>query len=90
MENQDLINKYHQIFVDIYGEYALEVERWIAYSMTGDTCFNSNFLFNLKQSAANGKSIISHMYQKVLPLYCDEIGPDTFNYKNKNNHKSLF
>ena len=90
IKNQDLINKYHQIYIDIYGEYALEVERWIAYSMTGDTFFNTNFLCNLGQSVANGKSTISHMYQKVLPIYWDEIGPNTFNYKNKNNHKSLF
>ena len=66
IENQDLINKYHQIYVDICGEYAEEVDRWIAYSMTGDTFFNTNFLFNLGQSAANGKSTISYMYQKVL------------------------
>ena len=58
--------------------------------MSGDTFFNTNFLFNLGQSAANGKSTISHMYQKVLPTYSDEIGPDTFNFKNKNNYKSLF
>ena len=32
-----MLNKYHQIYVDIYGDYANEVERWIAYSMTGDT-----------------------------------------------------
>ena len=67
-ENQDLINKYHQIYVDIYGDYAKEVERWIAYSMSGDTFFNTNFLFNLGQFAANGKSTILHMYQKVLPI----------------------
>ena len=66
VENQNLINKYHQIYVNVYGDYAEDVERWIAYSMTGDTFFNTNFLFNLGQSAANGKSTISHMYQKVL------------------------
>ena len=58
--------------------------------MTGDTFFNNNLLFNLTQFTANRKSTISHMYQRVLPIYSDEIGPDTFNYKSKNNHKSFF
>ena len=58
--------------------------------MTVDTFFNTNFLFKLGLSAATGKSTISHMYQKVLPIYLDEIGPDTFNFKNKYNHKYLF
>ena len=88
-ENKDLINKYHKIHVHIYVDYAGEVETWIAYSMKGDTFFNTNFLFNLGESAANGESTISHMYQKVLLISWDEISPETFNSKNKNNHKSL-
>ena len=58
--------------------------------MTGDTFFFTNFLFSFGLSAASGKNTISHMYQKVLPIYWDEIGPDTLNYKNNNNHISLF
>ena len=94
VENQNLINKYHQIYVDIYaninGEYAKEVEKWIAYSMTGDTFFDTNYRFNLGQSTANGKSTISHMCQNVLLIYWDENALNTFNYKNINNLKSLF
>ena len=30
------------------------------------------------------------MYEAVLPIYWDEIGPTSFNFKNKNNHKALF
>ena len=89
-ENKNLINKYHKIYVDINGDYTKEVERWIVYSMTGDTFFNTNFLLNLGQSAANGKSTVLHRYQKVLPIYWNEINPYSFNFKNKNDQESLF
>ena len=51
--------------------------------MTGETKYSTNFLFNVGRSAANGKRIISKMYQRVLPIYWDEICKDTFSSKNK-------
>ena len=85
-----MINKYHQIYVDIFGDDAEEVERFFAYSMTGEIRYANNFLFNLGRLAANGKSTITHMYRKVLPLYWTQISKDTFNSKNKSNNKDLY
>ena len=67
--NEELINYYHQIYVDIFGDDAKEVERFIEYSMTGVVKYRTNFLFNLCKAAANGKSTITNMYKVVLPLY---------------------
>ena len=59
--NKELINYYHQIYVDIFGNDAEEVERFIAYSMTGVVKYRTNFLFNLGKEGANGKSTITNM-----------------------------
>ena len=80
--NEELINKYHQIYVDIFEENAEEVERFIAYSMTGEIKYSTNFLFNLGRKHKMVKVLLSHMYQKVLPLYWDKISKNTFSYKN--------
>ena len=58
--------------------------------MTGETKYSLNFLFNLGRSAANGKSTISKMNQRVLPIYWAEISKDTFSSKNKANQKDRF
>ena len=88
--NEDLINKYNLIYVDIINDNAEEVKRFIAYSMTGDIKYTTNFLFNLGRLAANGKSTITNMYRKVLPIYWDQISKDTFNSKIKSNQKDMY
>ena len=58
--------------------------------MTGETKYSTNFLFNLGRNAANGKSTVSKIYQRLLPLYRAEISKDTFSYKNKANQKDFY
>ena len=58
--------------------------------MTGETKYSTNYLFNLGRTAANGKSTVSKMYKRVLPIYWAEISKDTFSSKNKANHKDLY
>ena len=83
--NEELINYYHQIYVDIFGDNAEQVERFIAYSMIGVVKYRTNFLFHLGKEAANGKSSIMNMYNAVLQLYWTQINKDTFSTKNKVN-----
>ena len=64
-----------------------EVERLIAYSMTVETKYSTNFLFNLGRTAPYGKSTISKMYQRVRLIYWEEISKDIFSSKNKDNQK---
>ena len=95
-----LINKYHKIYIDIFSDsdkthedknqIMEEVERFIAYSMTGETKYLTNFQFNLGRTAANGKSTISKMYQRVLRIYWAKISIDTFSSKNKANQKDVY
>ena len=88
--NEELINYYHhQIYVDIFGDYAEQVESFIAYSMTGVVKYRTNFLFNLSNKAANGKSTITNMYKAVLPLYLSQINKNTFSIKNKANQNNI-
>ena len=87
--NEELINKYHQIYVDIFGDNAEQVERFIAYSMTGVVKYRTNLLFNLGKTAANGKSTITNMYKAVLPLYWTQINKNIFTTKNKANQKEV-
>ena len=87
--NEELINYYYQIYVDIFGDDAEQVERFIAYSMTGVVKYRTNFLFNWGKAAANGKSTITNMYKPVLPLYWTQINKDTFSTKNKANQKEI-
>ena len=73
--NEEFINKYHQIYIDIFSDrnknpdenkqIIVNVKRFIAFSITGETKYATNFLFNLGRLAANGKSTISKMYQKI-------------------------
>ena len=58
--------------------------------MTGETKHATHFLFNLGRTVANGKSTVSKMYQRVLPIYWAEISKDTFSFKNKANQKDLY
>ena len=88
--NEELINHYHQIYVDIFGDDAEKVERFIVYSMTGVVKCKTNFLFNLGRAAANGKYYITNMYKVVLPLYWTQINKDIFSTKNQANQKEIF
>ena len=82
--NKESINYYHQIYVDIFGDDAEQVERFIAYSMTGVVKYKTNFLFNLVKEAANGNmyKYITNMYKTVIPLYWSQINTDTFSTNN--------
>ena len=87
--NEELINHYHQIYVDIFNDNAEEVEWFIAYSMTGVVKYWTDFLFNLGKAAAYGKSTITNMYKVVLPLYWTQINKDTFSTKHQANQKEI-
>ena len=95
-ENPVVINKYYQIYMNIFSDsennkqIIHEVERFIAYNMVGETKYSTNFLFNIGKTAANGKSMISIMYQRVLPIYFAEISKDTFSFQNKANQNDLY
>ena len=88
-------NKNYQIYIDSFSYWNItpnennqivqEVERYIAYYMTNETKYATNFLFNLERFAAHGKSTILKMYLRLLSIYWAEISKDAFSFKNKAN-----
>jgi len=52
--------------------------RWRGYCLTGDTK-EQKFVLNVGETACNGKSTQSMIFEKCFPLYCKKIGNDTFN-----------